>query len=121
MYEHSHSKCQDVIFNSTDCPFFGHNITPDGLKIDPKKVEAILPMEAPTDLKDLQSFLGLVKYLNRYSNNLAQISEPLQRLCKKDTVYAWESQQQEAFETIKAVITSTPVLAYFDKNKKHYI
>ena len=109
------------IFKSTDCPFFGHNITPDGLKIDPKKVEAILSMEAPTDLKDLQSFLGLVKYLNRYSPNLVQISEPLQRLCKKDTVYVWESQQQEAFEAIKTVITSAPVLAYFDKNKKHYI
>ena len=68
------------IFKSTDCPFFGHNITPDGLNIDPKKVEAILSMEAPTGLKDLQSFLGLVKYLNRYSPNLAQIAEPLQRL-----------------------------------------
>ena len=39
----------------------------------------------------------------------------------KDTVYAWESQQQEAFEAIKPVITKAPVLAYFDKNKKHYI
>ena len=109
------------IFKSTDCPFFGHNITPDGLKIDPKKVEAILSMEAPTDLKGLQSFLGVVKYLNRYSPNLVQISEPLQRLCKQDTVYAWESQQQEAFEAIKTVITSAPVLACFDKNKKYYI
>ena len=32
-----------------------------------------------------------------------------------------ESQQQEAFEAIKVVITTAPVLAYFDKNKKHYI
>ena len=36
-------------------------------------------------------------------------------------MYAWESQQQEAFEAIKTVITKAPVLAYFDKNKKHYI
>ena len=40
-------------FKSTDCPFFGHNLTPEGLKIDPKKVEAILSMEAPTNIKDL--------------------------------------------------------------------
>ena len=71
--------------------------------------------------KDLQSFLGLEKYLNRFSANLAHIAEPLQRLCKKDTVYAWESQQQEAFEAIKIVILTAPVLAYFDKDKKHYI
>ena len=40
-------------FKSTDCPFFGHNLTPEGLKIDPKKVEAKLLMEAPTNIKDL--------------------------------------------------------------------
>ena len=73
-------------FKSTDCPFFGHNLTPEGLKIDPKKVEAKHLMEAPTNIKDLQSFLGLVKYLNRSSANIAQIAEPLQRLCKKDTM-----------------------------------
>ena len=108
-------------FKSTDCPSFGHNLTPEGLKIDPKKVEAILSMEAPTNIKDLQSFLGLVKYLDRFSANLVQIAEPLQRLCKKDTVYAWESQQQEAFEAIKVFFTTASVLAYFDKDKKHYI
>ena len=57
-------------FKSTDCPFFGHNITLEALKIDPKKVEAILPMEVPTNINDPQSFLGLVKYLNRFSANL---------------------------------------------------
>ena len=36
-------------------------------------------------------------------------------------MYAWESQQQEAFEAIKVVITTAPVLSYFDKDKKHYI
>ena len=36
-------------------------------------------------------------------------------------MYAWESQQQEAFEAIKVFITTAPVLAYFDKDKKHYI
>ena len=108
-------------FKSTDWPFFGHNLTPAGLKIDPKKVEAILSMELPTNIKDLQSFLGLVKYLHRFSANLMQIAEPLQRLCKKDTVYTWKSQQQEAFEAIKVVITTPPVLAHFDKDKKHYI
>ena len=75
-------------FKSTYCPFFAHNLTPEGLKIDLRKVEAILSMEAPTNIKDLQSFLGLVKYLNRFSANLVQIVQLLQRLCKKDTVYA---------------------------------
>ena len=120
MHEQYHSKCQEVTFKSTNCPFFGHNLTSEGMKIDPKKVEAILSMKAPTNIEDLQSFLGVVKYLNRFSANFVQIAEPLQRLCKKDTVFAWESQQQEAFEAIKVVITTALVLAYFNKDKKHY-
>ena len=62
MHEQSHSKCQEVCLQVYRLPILWSHITPDGLKIDPKKVEAILSMEAPTDLKDLQSFLGLVKY-----------------------------------------------------------
>ena len=88
-------------FKSTDCPFFGHNLTPAGLKIDPKKIEAILSMEAPTNIKDLQSFLGLVKYLNRFSANLAQIAGPLQRLCKKDTMYAWNHSSKKHLKLSK--------------------
>ena len=95
------------ILKSTDCPFFGHNLTPpEGLKIVPKKVEAILSKESPTNIKHLQSFQGLVKYINRFSANLAQIAEPLQRLCKKDTV--------------KVVITTAPLLPYVYKDKKYY-
>ena len=52
-------------FKSTDYPFFGHSLTTEGLKLDPKKAEAILSMEAPTNKKDPQSFPGLVKILKQ--------------------------------------------------------
>ena len=72
-----------IKFKSIDCPFFCHNPTPAGLKIDPKKVEAILSMESLTNIKDQQSFLGLVKYLNRFSANLAQIADPYKGCARK--------------------------------------
>ena len=53
--------------------------------------------------------------------SLIQLSEPLRRLCKSEVKWAWESEQQSAFEAIKQVITTLPVLAYFDKTKKHTI
>ena len=85
--------------------------------MDPKKVQAITEMKPPENLQDLQSFLGLVKYLNRFSPALAGLTAPLRTLCKKDTLFTWESSQQTAFEAIKKEITSAPVLAYFDRPK----
>ena len=41
-------------FKSQDCPFFGHILTPKGLLVDTKKVEAIVSMEVPDNLKDVQ-------------------------------------------------------------------
>ena len=105
------------VFKSQDCAFFGGNLTPAGYRMDPKKVQAITEMKPPENLQDLQSFLGLVNYLKRFSPALADLTAPLRTLCKKDTLFTWESSQQTAFEAIKKEITSAPVLAYFDRSK----
>ena len=109
------------VFTSQDCAFFGGHLTPLGCKIDPKKVQAISVMKPPENLQDLQSFLGLVNYLNRFSPALADLTVPLRALCKKDTLFTWESSQEAAFEAIKKEITRAPVLAYFDQSKTSII
>ena len=76
------------VFKSQDCPFIGGSLTPNGYKIGPKKVQAVIEMKAPQNLQDLQSYLGLVNYLNRFIPKLADLKAPLRALCKKDTVYA---------------------------------
>ena len=75
-------------------------------------------MEPPPSL---HSFNGMVNYFKKFSPVLSELSEPLKRLCKSGVEWAWESEQQNAFEFIKRVIMSLPVLAYFDKTKKHTI
>ena len=110
-----------IQFKSTDCKFFGHRLTPDGIKVDPKKIEAIIQIDPPQNVANLQSFNGMINYIKKFSPVLSKLSEPLRRLCKSGVVWAWESEQQDAFEAIKQVITSLPVLAYFDKTKKHTI
>ena len=61
-------------FKTTECEFFGQTLTPMGMKIDDRKVEAVKQMQAPKDKKGLQSFQGMVNYLKRYS---AQLTRPL--------------------------------------------
>ena len=74
------------VFKSQDCAFFGGYLTPVGYKIDSKKVQAISEMKPPENIQDLQSFLGLVNYLNWFSPALADLTVPLRALCKKDTL-----------------------------------
>ena len=108
-------------FKSTDCKFFGCRLTPDSIKVDPKKIEAIIQMDPSQIVANLQSFNGMVNYLKKFSPVLSELSEPLRRLCKSRVDWAWESEHQDAFKAIRQVIMTLPVLAYFDKTKKHTI
>ena len=63
----------------------------------------------------------MINYLKKFSQVLSELSEPLRKLCKSGVKWAWDSEQQNAFEAIKQVIMTLPVLTYFDKTKKHTI
>ena len=102
-------KCQEV-------SFFGHKWTQDGIKPDDSKISAIQKMTPPENRKDLQSFLGLVNYLTRYSGRLASLTAPLRELTKKDTAYVWGPEHDDSFNQVKQEITSMGVLRYFDPN-----
>ena len=75
----------DFVFKFQICAFFEGHLTPAGYKMDPEKVQAISEMKPPENLQDLQSFVGLVNYLNRFSPALADFTAPLRAHCKKDT------------------------------------
>ena len=63
----------------------------------------------------------MVNYLKKFRPVFSKLSELLRRLCKSGVKWAWDSEQQNAFEAIKQVIMMLPVLTYFNKTKKHTI
>ena len=66
-------------FKSKDCKFFGHRLTLDGIKVDPKKIDTIIQMDPPQNVANLQSFNGMINYLKKFSPVLFELSEPLRR------------------------------------------
>ena len=58
-----HLNAKKIKLNCDAVPFFGHLLTKNGVKHDPKKVEAIHNWPVPKDIIQLQSFLGAVNYL----------------------------------------------------------
>ena len=98
--------------------FFGAEYSAQGMHPDPKKVQGITEMTAPTDKQQLQSFLGMVNYMGTFIPNLSHHTEPLQAMLKKDNVFHWEDQQTRSFQQVKTLIAkaNTTLLRYYDRN-----
>ena len=101
----------------TETTFIGHVLTPEGVKPDPSKVEAILKMEKPSDVAAVRRLVGLTNYLSKFLNQLSELCEPLRRLTHKDVEWSWSAEQEKAFENVKQAVTSAPVLRYFNSSE----
>ena len=100
-----------------EVPFIGHILTPEGLKPDPHKVEAIEGMADPTDVQSLRSFLGMVNYLAKFLPRLSEETEVLGKLTEKDDEWCWLQSHADAVARVKEMIVSAPVLAYYEVKK----
>ena len=92
--------------------FLGFIVHEKGIEIDPKRIESIKKVKAPTCKRELQQFLGKINYLRRFICNLAgkvNVFTPILRL-KNEDEFTWGAKQQEAFEEIKHYLSSPPVL-----------
>jgi hypothetical protein len=54
--------------------FLGHVISKDGVAVDPRKIEAVMDWERPTNVREIRSFLGLAGYYQRFVDGLAKLA-----------------------------------------------
>jgi hypothetical protein len=92
----------------------GHIVFKDGIKIDPKRVEVIQTISIPRNVKEIQSFLGTIKFLRRFIPNFAEIVKLITGMLKKDSRVNWTTEAKASFEHIKKVISEAPVLTSLD-------
>ncbi|XP_026451486.1 uncharacterized protein LOC113351767 [Papaver somniferum] len=97
------SKCS---FGQTQIEYLGHIITGNGVSADPRKIECMINCLAPTTLKDLRGFLGLIGYYRKFIQHYGLISKPLTELLKTNS-FQWTSEAQITFEQLKVVVTTT--------------
>jgi len=114
-------KPEICVWKTRKIRFLGVVIGPDGIEIEAEKVDRVLSWPQPKNVKDIRKFLGLANYYRRFIKDFAQVARPMNVLTQKDEKWRWEEMQQKAFDELKRIFTSKPVLAAPDLDKEFRI
>jgi len=94
--------------------FLGHVISEDGISVDPSKIRDVLDWKTPETVPEIRSFLGLAGYYRRFVPDFSKIAKPMTELLKKGVKFVWDDKCEQAFLTLRRLLTSAPVLAQPD-------
>ena len=78
------------------------------------KVEAILKAPSPTNVVQVQSFLGLCTFYSKFINNFSTVLSPIYKLLHKNTKFVWGPEQVRSFNEIKSLFRKGGMLKLFD-------
>ena len=92
--------------------YLGFIISADRISMDPVKIEGISAWPTPTNLKEVQLFLGFGNFYRRFIQDFAMIARPLNNLTKKNIPFEWSDACHNTFTLLKHSFTSSPVLIY---------
>ncbi|KAK1608467.1 hypothetical protein QYE76_032140 [Lolium multiflorum] len=101
--------------------FLGYVVSKHGVEVDVSKIEAIQNWPTPMNVSQVRSFHGLAGFYRRFVPNFSTIVAPLNDLTKKGVVFEWGAAQDHAFDELKRLLTSAPLLALPDFNKQFEI
>ena len=101
------SKCE---FGLTEMLYLGHIIGVDGVRVHEEKTRAIKEWLEPRNMTELQGFIGICTYYRKFVKGFSQLAAPLTDLTRKGA-FSWSDTAQRAFDRLKEVMSSCPVLA----------
>jgi len=90
----------------------GHKVSCLGLSTHEEKVKAILELDRPQKLSQLQTFLGMVVYFSAFIPYYTFICAPLFHLLRKDCCWRWGAEEEHAFQSVKEALQGSLVLGH---------
>ena len=99
----------------TEVEYLGQLITENGIKVNPRHIEAIQKIQYPCNIKQLRALLGHVNYFRKFFPYFAEMADPLYQILQgrdhttpKSTPKQLNKEQKGAVDTFKRALTSTP-------------
>lgn len=111
----NHEKC---IFGEKQVKFLGYSLSEKGITPTMDKIRSVQAFRQPKTAEETRSFLGLITFVGKFIPNLATTTEPLRMLTKKNAVFEWGPEQQNAFDQLKTQLTSSQVLGFYNVKDK---
>jgi hypothetical protein len=79
--------------------------------MDLSKAQEVLDWKTPRIVHQVRNFLRLAGYYHRFIPNFSKIAKPITDLLKKEEKFVWNAERDEAFQTLKKLLITSPVLA----------
>jgi len=92
-------------------------ISKNSIKVDPEKIKGVTDWPKPRDKHKIQQFLGFCNFYWRFIEGFAKVAKPLTELTGKNE-WKWTQEERRAFEKLKRLMTTTPILAIPDPERK---
>ena len=105
------TKCE---FDKSKVEYLGYIIGADSIRMNPKKLKTITSWPVPTNVKEVQLFLGFANFYHRFVDGYSHLTIPLTNLTQKSVTFDFSEAALAAFATLKQKFIEAPVLRHFN-------
>lgn len=105
-------------FLKTSVSYLGHELSAGSVRPGQDKINSVSQFRRPRNVHEVRQFVGLASYFRRYVQSFAEIARPLTYLTKKGVEWVWGSEEEEAFQRLKDILTERPVLGIYNPHAK---
>lgn len=88
----------------------GHLISNKGIEVDKAKIDLVSNLPPPSSVREIRSFLGHAGFYRRFIKDFSSIARPLTKLLAKEVVFDFSSECLAAFQKLKGLLTTAPVM-----------
>ncbi|POM57490.1 Retrovirus-related Pol Polyprotein, partial [Phytophthora palmivora] len=94
--------------------YLGHELSREGIRPVDRLVSAVRDFERPRNEHEVKRFVHLAGYYRKFIEAFGTIMAPLTRLLRKVVEWQWTENEEYAFERMKYILTTKPLLMYPD-------
>ena len=113
------AKAKKCEFLLSEIDLLGVKVSTQGFRMEEKKIGEIQDWKPPRNVRGVRGFLGFMNFYRRFINKFAHIAQLLNDLLKKDTPWQWTKGENDAFEHLKHLATSEPILKHMNPQRAY--